>query len=282
MDGLRAELRGLDRAAAVARFDLRDFDRALKTTISLCPSCRGHVPAIVYSRRGRVLARKACDAHGLSDALLESDERYYYLSNKDDCGRRFAEDRVWDIPAFEAPGAQACCGEGETCGPSAGTDQGANKTCTVLVEVTDACNLACPVCYSDAKGDRKMPLDAFKRYLARLIERKGGLDSVQLTGGEALLHPEVWEMFAWLNAEPRVKKIYLPTNGILLARPELADRLARFASKTMVLLQFDGRDATDRALRAATPGRLRERVVELLGASRRRDAADDDRRRRGE
>lgn len=109
-----------------------------------------------------------------------------------------------------------------------------------------------------------MPLASFKQYLARLVERKGGLDSVQLTGGEALLHPEVWEMMAWLHAEPRVKKIYLPTNGLLLARPEIADRAARFASKLMVLLQFDGRDATDRALRAATPGRMRERAVELL------------------
>ncbi|HEY8040064.1 MAG TPA: radical SAM protein [Polyangiaceae bacterium] len=264
LDLVRTELRGMDLPAALARFELTAFDRALKTTASLCPDCVAHVPAIVYTRGGRVLARKRCDAHGLSDAVLENDERYYFLSNKDACGRRFADDRVWDIPAFEAPGVGACCGEGETCGPPTGTDQSTNKTCTVLVEVTDACNLACPVCYSDAKGERKMPLATFQTYLARLVEQKGGLDSVQLTGGEAMLHPEVWEMIAWLHAEPRVKKIYLPTNGILLARPEVADRIARFAPKLMVLLQFDGRDATDRALRDATPGRVRERVVALL------------------
>ena len=194
LDVVRAELRGLDEAAAVARFDLRGHDRALKTTASLCAACATHVPALVYARGGRVFARKRCDAHGLSDAVLENDEHYYFLSNKDAVGRRFAEDRVWDIPAYEVPGAGACCGDGETCGTSAGTDQSTNKTCTVLVEVTDACNLACPVCYSDAKGERKMPLASFKQYLARLVEQKGGLDSVQLTGGEALLHPEVWEM----------------------------------------------------------------------------------------
>ena len=62
-------------------------------------------------------------------------------------------------------------------------DQTTNKSCTILVEVTNACNLACPVCYSDARGDRKMPLPVFKDYLLRLIESKGPLDSVQLTGG---------------------------------------------------------------------------------------------------
>jgi uncharacterized radical SAM superfamily Fe-S cluster-containing enzyme len=265
LDTVRAALRALDRDAAIARFELRDFDRALKTTASLCPTCTTHVPALVYTRRGRVLARKHCEQHGLTDAVLENDERYYFLSNKDACGRRFADDRVWDIPPFEAPGMQACCAEGEACAPPTGTDQSTNKTCTVLVEVTDACNLACPVCYSDAKGERKMPLASFRQYLERLVEQKGGLDSVQLTGGEALLHPEVWEMMAWLHAEPRVKKIYLPTNGLLLARPEMADRAARLAPKLMVLLQFDGRDATDRALRAATPGKMRERVIDLLG-----------------
>src|SRR5258708_4559477 len=117
LDAVRATLRDLDRDAAVARFELRDFDRALKTTASLCPACTSHVPALVYTRGGRVLARKRCERHGLSDAVLENDERYYFLSNKDACGRRFADNRVWDIPVFETPGAGACCAEGETCGP---------------------------------------------------------------------------------------------------------------------------------------------------------------------
>ena len=81
-----------------------------------------------------------------------------------------------------------------TSGDEDFADQIANKSCTILVEVTNACNLACPVCYSDARGDRKMPLAAFKEYIRRLIERKGALDSVQLTGGEAVLHPEFFEI----------------------------------------------------------------------------------------
>lgn len=279
LEEIRAALLPLDAAMALRRFALEGAPRLLKSTISLCPDCLAPVPALVYARDGRVLLRKRCAEHGDSDALLESDERFYHLSNKDRWGRRYADAGVIEFPTFTATGETAegtsCCGDGG-CGSTDATagaedrtqgfsDQMGNKTCTVLVEVTNACNLACPVCYSDAKGDRKLPLAAFQRYLETLIEKKGGLDSVQLTGGEAVLHPEFWEMIAFLHAHPDVKKIYLPTNGILFARAEVAERLVPFRDKIMVLLQFDGRTATNRALRDANPERVRDQALAHLG-----------------
>jgi uncharacterized radical SAM superfamily Fe-S cluster-containing enzyme len=269
LDELRSLLSSLDAAAAVRQLGLEDHDKLLKTTISLCPDCLRPVPALVYTQDGRVLMRKRCEEHGDSVALLESDERFYHLSNKDRWGRRYAENGVIDFPTF-AEGS--CCGDGG-CGPAGSedlsqgfSDQMGNKTCTVLVEVTNACNLACPVCYSDAKGDRKLPLEAFQRYLNDLIVKKNGLDSVQLTGGEAVLHPEFWEMVAFLHAHPGVKKIYLPTNGIVFAKPEMAARLQPFRDKLMVLLQFDGRaPETNRSLRDANPERIRDQVLANLG-----------------
>src|SRR5688500_11083340 len=102
------ELRGMDEARAIAHVGARDVDRALKTTVSLCPTCLDHVPALVHERRGRVIMAKKCPTHGTSEALIESDARYYALSNKDRHGRRFAEERVFEIPAF-AGGGDACC-----------------------------------------------------------------------------------------------------------------------------------------------------------------------------
>jgi uncharacterized radical SAM superfamily Fe-S cluster-containing enzyme len=91
------------------------------------------------------------------------------------------------------------------------------------------------------------------------------LDSVQLTGGEAALHPEFWDMVAFLHAQ-QVKKIYLPTNGIAFADTGIAARLGPFRDKIMVLLQCDGqRPDTNRALRDANTSRIREQVIENLG-----------------
>ncbi len=263
LDTLRQQLIAMDESAATAYFGLDAYDRVLKTTISLCPDCLDHVPALVFTRGGRVLMRKCCERHGSSEALLENDEGFYHLSNKDRWGRRFSVENVMQFQPFAGAftGSEGCsCANGDDF-----SDQMSNKSCTILVEVTNACNLACPVCYSDARGDRKMPLAAFKDYILRLIERKGALDSVQLTGGEAVLHPEFFEMVSFLHQQ-QVKKIYLPTNGIAFANADVAERLAPFRDKEMVLLQFDGQQAaTNRAMRDANTTRLRDQVIENLG-----------------
>lgn len=267
VSAVRRQLLALDEEATRERFAVPAAHRLLKSTVSLCPECLAYVPAAVHAN-GAVLMSKRCDVHGASVAVLENDARFYFLSNKDRSGRRFAEDRVLPIREYDGGG---CCGPaGRGCGAQSEaafapwTDQLGNKSCTVLVEVTDACNLACPVCYSDAKGERKLPLAKFQRYMLDLIEQKGGLDSVQLTGGEAMLHPEFWQFVEFLHAQ-RVKKIYLPTNGLLLANEAAADRLVPFRDKLMVLLQFDGVTAdVNRSMRGANPAGARAAVLANL------------------
>ena len=242
----------------------------LKTTLSLCAECLAHVPAAVYAAQERVFMSKRCSTHGRARVLLESDQRFYRLSNKDRWGRAYVTDRTEHVPEF----GSACCGPGESCGPASmdpapwmhdATDQRSNKTCTVLVEITDACNLACHVCYADSKGDRILSLAGFRRHVSALLDEKGRLDSVQLIGGEPTIHPDFWEMLAWLHAEPRVAKIYVATNGIALEKPGAAEKLVQFRDKTLVLLQFDGLEAkTNKALRQANPEKVRMRLLARL------------------
>ena len=53
LDLARDEARALDEAGARARFEV-EGGRALKTTVSLCPECLAHVPALVFERCGCV------------------------------------------------------------------------------------------------------------------------------------------------------------------------------------------------------------------------------------
>ena len=261
-------LKALDAEGVRARFALPPGCTVLKTTLSLCPECLEYVIAAVYVDEGRVLMAKRCAVHGASSAVIENDERYYRLSTKDRWGRAYDTARLDHVPAYDS----GCCGTGSDCttpadteGPADLTDQRGNKSCTVLVEITDACNLACRVCYADAKGDRLMPLEAFRRSITALIAMKGGLDSVQVTGGEAAMHPQFWEMLDFLHAEPRIAKIYLPTNGIAFDKSGIAERLVPYRAKLLVLLQFDGSDAVaNTALRRSKPERVRERLLARL------------------
>ena len=266
---LAAPLRDLPAERIAQLFSLPNGAALLKTTLSLCPDCLAHITAAVYVEAGRVLMAKRCAVHGSFRAVLENDERYYRLSTKDRWGRAYDASRLDHVPAYEGSG---CCGEGEECGTDLVpegladlTDQRTNKSCTVLVEITDACNLACRVCYADAKGDRVLTIEEFRRSVGRLVEMKGGLDSVQVTGGEAAMHPQFWEMLDFLHAEPRIAKIYLPTNGIAFDKPGVPERLARYRDKLLVLLQFDGSDAHANAvLRRSRPERVRHRLLSRL------------------
>jgi len=269
METIATPLRALDESAVRRRFQLPEGDVLLKTTLSLCPACLAHVPAAVTRRGAAVWITKLCAEHGMSEGVLENDARWYRLSSKDRWGRAYHEEKRQDIPAF----AGSCCGPGESCGtadkpaekPRDFADQSGNKTCTVLVEITDACNLACRVCYSDSKGDRILPPEDFKRSLTEMIAAKGRLDSVQITGGEASLHPAFWDMLGWLCAQAGVGKVYLPTNGLLFSKPGFAQRLAPFRERVLVLLQFDGRDeGANPKLRRAKPQRQRERTIAAL------------------
>jgi 7,8-dihydro-6-hydroxymethylpterin dimethyltransferase len=268
LERLARPLRGMSAGDVEREFALPAGVELLKTTISLCAECLAHVPAAVFVDGGRVFLEKRCATHGPARALLENDARWYRLSNKDRWGRAYATDRTEVVPEFGG----ACCGPGESCGPAAdgawrpdSTDQRSNKTCTVLVEVTDACNLACRVCYADSKGDRVLSLDAFRAHVGALLDAKGALDSVQLIGGEPTIHPQFWEMLAWLHAEPRIAKIYVATNGIALEKAGMAEKLVPFRDKTLVLLQFDGLEAkTNKSLRAANPEKVRMRLLARL------------------
>ena len=266
---IRSFLLMMDEDAARVYFCSGNDDVLLKSTISVCNSCLQFCAALVFQRDKKVWITARCSAHGHATSLIENDSDFYRLSNKDCSGVRYNNERVFNIPEYSS-----CCGGKPSCGsvkPAPVSkaighhDQSANKSCTVLLEVTNACNLACRVCYADAKGDRILSVDEIRVFISDLIREKGFLDSVQITGGEATIHPDFWEIVAWLYAQDGVGKIYMPTNGVEFSKPEIASRLRQYRDKILVLLQYDGSSTeTNMALRRADTLRARERSIRTL------------------
>jgi uncharacterized radical SAM superfamily Fe-S cluster-containing enzyme len=271
LEKLAAPLRAMDAESVTTYFALDKAALLLKTTISLCADCLTHIPAAVYELNGTVWITKICATHGQQSAIMENDANYYCLSNKDSYGRAYTTTQNVTIPPFIE---NSCCGAGESCTSAKDAawcydfaDQRGNKSCTVLIEITNACNLSCRVCYAESGhgNDRILPLDQFKETISGLIAQKSGLDSVQVTGGEASLHPEFWDILHWLTEQSGVKMIYVPSNGIAFSKPGIAERLVPLKHKVLVLLQFDGTDQpTNQTLRAASPETMRLRLIERL------------------
>jgi hypothetical protein len=251
-------------------------EELLKKTTGRCPVCQAACPAEVWKvsggKQAKIYLKRTCPAHGVTSNCISSDARFYWLAQGD--------------PENACCGGGACsAGEGGvtgTLGRNAGGNAGGKgvatfeklSTCLALIEIVNSCNLACPTCYADspvgtgAKVDA-IPLDDLKRRIEGVIERKGGIEILQLSGGEPTLHPQFFELVEWATAHEKIDYLLLNTNGVRIANDgEFAERLGKtFRYGGMQLyLQFDGvQEAGQKFLRGGDFRGVRERALERCG-----------------
>ena len=132
------------------------------------------------------------------------------------------------------PEAKGCP---DDCGLCPAHDQ---HTCLAIVEITQRCNLPCPVCLADAKSKgAELSRDQVLGALQSLLDTEGQPVPLQFAGGEPTVHPELVEIVRGASALG-FTKMEVDTNGLVLARnPGLAVEL-RTAGLTGVYLQMDG------------------------------------------
>lgn len=249
---------------------IRPTRELLKTTTTRCPICRQSVPGEVW-REGmgpaKVTLHRTCPTHGPSTACLASDARFYWLA------------RGSGSNACCSGGASSCCtAEGAPSGTLGRNAAGHGdapfetlSTCLALIEIVRSCNLSCPTCYADSPlgaGARvdAVPLSELRDRIESVIARKGGIEILQLSGGEPTLHPQFFELLSWAQAHPKIDYVLINTNGVRLAQDDtFAAELATAATrrKLQLYLQFDGiQDAAQRELRGADLRDLRVRALD--------------------
>lgn len=146
------------------------------------------------------------------------------------------------------------------------------STCLALIEIVNSCNLACPTCFADSPRNAHVdavPLVDLQRRIQGVIDRKGGIEILQLSGGEPTLHPQFCELLAWCHANPGIDYVLLNTNGVRLATDDAfldaVGKTFRYG-KFQLYLQFDGPQETgQRALRGADLRDVRRRAIERCG-----------------
>ena len=244
-------------------------DELLKRTTSRCPVCHTACPAEVWRTGGipsKVMLKRTCAEHGEASVCIASDARFYWLAK----GRE----------------ENACCTGGACCsadGTNSGT-LGRNaepgealgvmeklSTCLALIEIVNSCNLSCPTCFADSPVGTGQKVDAvpvadLQRRIQGVIDRKGKIEILQLSGGEPSLHPQFFELLRWLHANPGIDYVLLNTNGVRIANDDaFAAELARTFryGKFQIYLQFDGPQAAgQKLLRGADLRATRERCLE--------------------
>ena len=209
-------------------------------TESICPECKRVLEAELLERDGRVVLDRTCPEHGRYEAVVYGDA-----------------DRYREIQRFDKPGSaplERQTGVERGCPHDCGIcPEHAQHTCLGIIEVNSSCNLDCPICFADSgSGPQEhgfsLSLTQVESMLDAFVAAEGEPESVQLSGGEPSIHPEILAMLT--AAKDRgIPLVMLNTNGIRLARdPRFAPALAEIG--VHVYLQFDGFDAsTQRAIR---------------------------------
>ncbi|GAB4557258.1 MAG: hypothetical protein Tsb0020_01260 [Haliangiales bacterium] len=205
-----------------------DGDWLFKHTTSTCPSCMSLVAADVVIRAGQVVFCKRCDRCGPSEALVSEDAAYYV--------RAYDFARAGTEPL--AFGQEAAAGCPTDCGTCSDHEQ---HTCLPIVEITDHCNLECPICIVDNQYSTHMSQADFARVIDSLIEKEGQCESVALSGGEPTSHPALLDLIREAD-RPEIGRVVVITNGLRLGRDrEFAAAIKE--SGAYVALQLDGFDA---------------------------------------
>jgi len=225
-------------------------------TTSLCETCLEPVPAKVIIEDECVWYLKRCLRHGVQKTLISDDVDYW------------RQQKLWLKPGDRPLAAQTRTEAGcpFDCGLCPDHEQ---HSCLAIVEINRACNLACPVCFADAEDvhGSHVPLARIEAMLDALVASEGEPDLVQLSGGEPTIHPE---FFAILDAVKRrpIRHVMINTNGLRIAAdPDFVARLASYAPRLEVYLQFDSlRDEALLDLRGARLSRIRQEALEALEA----------------
>jgi 7,8-dihydro-6-hydroxymethylpterin dimethyltransferase len=226
-------------------------------TTSLCESCLRLVPAKIEIEDDNVYFLKRCPEHGTQKTLVSTDAGYF-KSCKDYL-------KPGDLPlAFQSRTYYGCPYD---CGLCPDHEQ---HSCLALIEVNEACNLSCPVCFAESSPEKtkQRSLDEIDAMLETLVASEGQPDLVQISGGEPTIHPQILDILRLAKSKP-IRHVMLNTNGIRIARDrDFVARLAEFKPGFEVYLQFDSlnRSALER-LRGADLRRVREEALANLEAA---------------
>jgi len=184
----------------------------LRSTMAWCEPCGKTEFARIVARPQGVFMERMCPAHGAKSVKIARDPAWYV--------ERTAQPRNMVSHAGCQPAKQGCPLDCGLCQWHTGGFY------LPVFSITNDCNLDCPICFTYNRPDLKYhkSVEDTRRIIRHVVEKSGGVQLINLTGGEPTLHPD---LFAILDAcrHEAIGRITMNTNGIRIA----GDR--RFAEK---------------------------------------------------
>ena len=203
---------------------------------SICPICQRRIPMRIYEdeKDNVIYLEKTCPEHGKFEDVYWGDaELYKYFFENWNHAKYIGE-------GVENPHSKIVKGCPFDCGlcPQ-------HKTHTVLgiIDVTNRCNMACPICFAYA-GKANYVYEPSFGQIAEMIKllRENSpwqCNALQFSGGEPTLRNDLPELIAEAK-KAGITHVEVNTNGIRLAEDIKYFKKLKVAGMSTVYLQFDG------------------------------------------
>jgi len=225
---------------------------------SICPECHTTIPMRIYEENGVIYLEKTCPEHGKFEDVYWGDSelfRWFY-------DNWYSEKYVGS--GLKNPQSQTVKGCPFDCGVCP-----KHKTQTILgiIDVTNRCNMACPVCFAYAGASNYVYEPSFEQILEMFkvlrANKPWACNALQFSGGEPTIRNDLPDLIREAK-KAGISHIEVNTNGIRIAEDIEYFRKLREAGLSTLYLQFDGlREGIYKQTRARTnmiP--IKQRVIE--------------------
>lgn len=198
----------------------------LESTQSICNICKKLIPAKILRKKDWIFIRKTCLEHWIYDELLEENPAYYLKKSK--YYKPWTSCKTQTIINKWCPWDCWLCPNHE------------QHTCIGLIEITNKCNMNCPICYASAWIGDFLELSKIEKMMDFYQDTEyGKADILQISWWEPTLHPDILAIIDIAKTK-WFKYIMLNTNWVKIAEDEeFAKELWNRPLGFEVYLQFD-------------------------------------------
>ncbi|MHA1264083.1 MAG: radical SAM protein [Candidatus Helarchaeota archaeon] len=194
--------------------------KLIRKTTSICPDpdCKQQIEATIYEENDKIVMRKECPEHGKFEDVL-ADNAAYYLWRRNyhhDSRETVAhpETRYNQGPQSARGGKFGLKGCPYDCGIC---ENHKSATCICLIDITNRCNLKCPICFANANvtGYVVEPtLEELEQIMGHFRDTKPLPPvAIQLSGGEPTVREDLPEIIR-MSKRMGFKHRMVTTNGL--------------------------------------------------------------------
>jgi hypothetical protein len=200
----------------------------LRSTLAYCSDCGQSEFARIVARPTGVYMERMCPEHGGRRIRIARDPAWYRA--------RTAMPRRVSEAGERRPSKLGCPHD---CGPC---QWHSGDLHLPVFSITNDCNLDCPICFTFNRPDMKYykSVEDTRKIINHILDRSGGVQLINLTGGEPTLHPQLFEILDACRQEG-IGRVTMNSNGIKIAgERRFAERIKQ--AGVQVVLSLDTLD----------------------------------------